>query len=324
MKRVPLIMIVACLALNAAAHATLPQQITDEQKRRTTAVWDDLMRDIQPYRESLASWSVEYDGNKWYAQNRVMPSTPDEYRKVLADLAAIEKIITSEKYAGLIGFFGPDDDIIHRPQHWLEICQARVEITQRVLKRELSKILMPHTLPLRSMARSVRDFDGWGLSETGLAIVMGRRDAERKKVFGKVSDLFQAVNLSSETVRAEDWEKACDELVAAAREMAPRVKPAATYRITSIESPLRQRWASGPWKDRKILKINTESDQWKITRNAVGTPLYRTVGVVVQFEMAGFSYLIEYSTQIRENYAGGKYTYVTSNIAPDYRIVTKK
>ena len=76
--------------------------------------------------------------------------------------------------------------------------------------------------------------------------------------------------------------------------------------------------------NRKILRVNTESDTWKITRNSIGTPLYRTISVVVRFELPGFSELVEYSTQLKENYLGsGKYAYVTSNISPDYRIVKR-
>lgn len=301
------------------------QEISEAEKQRTQQLWQSLMDDIQPYRESLASWAVEYDQEKWYTQNRIMPDTPDGYIKVMNDLAAIEKLITGDKYRGIKGYFGPSDDIIYRPQNWLEICQARMSISQKVVKRELSRILMPQILPIQSMAKRVKDFDGWGLSEEGLAVVMGKRDPIRKKTFEKTKGLFSAVGLTMESTTVPELEKACDNLVAAAREMAPKVKPSATASIPSINEALKKRWASGPWKDRKILKINTELASWNITRNAVGTPLYRTCSVVVQFELPGFAYWIEYNTQVKEDYkGGGKYAFVTSNIAPDYRIVTKK
>ncbi len=314
----------ALLAMTMLAAACPAQEITDAEKQRTTAVWQDLMNDIQPYRESLASWSVEFDSEKWYAQNRVMPDSPEDYKKIMDDLAAIEKLITSEKYKGLKGFFGPSDDIIHRPQNWLEICKARVEITQRVVKRELARILRPQIMPIQSMTKSVRDFDGWGLNDLGLDIVMGKRDAARKVVFGKVKALMDTVGLTAET-RVDEFEKACDELVAASEAMAKVAKPAATYSMPPVAEALKKRWAAGSWANRKIVKINTESDKWKVTTNAVGTPLYRTVAVVVQFRLDGYANLIEFSTQVREVYkGGGKYEFAPSNISPQYRIIAPK
>lgn len=306
----------------ACCGAALAQPLTDAEKKRSDELWDKLMTAIQPHRSSLESWSVEFDDKKWYAQNRVMPTTQAEYITLMNDLAQIEKIITSDTFAGIKGYWGRDDDIIQRPQNWLEICQARVEISQRVLKRELSRILMPQILPIKGMVESVRDFDGWGLSEEGLAVVMGNRGPIRKKTYEKVAGLMKAVQLPMEGTTVDELEKACDELVAAAQLAATKAKPSATATISSIVAPLKQRWASGAWKDRKITKVNTESASWKITKNALGTPLYRTCSVVVQFKLAGFAYLIEYSTQIKEEYKGsGKYQYVNSNFSPDYRIV---
>lgn len=301
------------------------QDITEAEKQRTQQLWQSLMNDIQPYRESLASWSVEFDSNKWYAQNRIMPDAPEDYKKILSDLAAVEKLITSEKYLGIKGYFGPDDDIIHRPQHWLEICQARVEITQRVVKRELPRILRPQILPIQTMATQVRDYYGWGLSEEGLAVVMGNREPIRKKTFAKASALFDAVGMKMEGTLVPELEKACDDLVKAAKEWAPKAKRENTASIPSINAPLKARWASGPWKNRTILAINTASASWNITRNAAGTPLYRTCNVSVLFEIPGFEYWIEYNGQVKENYqGGGKYAFVTSNVSPEYRILTKR
>lgn len=308
--------------LTCAIAISNAQALTEAEKKRTTDLWPSLMDAIQPYRNSLESWSVEFDEKKWYSQNRVMPSTAAEFTTLMNDLVEIEKIITSEKFSGLKGFWGREDDIIQRPQNWQEICQARVQISQKVLKRELPRILKPQILTIQLMTQSLRDFDGWGLSEEGLSVVMGKRDPIRKKTFEKVSSLFTAVQLPMEGTTVDEVEKACDELVAVAKELAPKAKPSATASITSIVAPLKQRWASGLWKDRKITKVNTESATWKITKNAVGTPLYRTCSVVVQFKLDGFDYLIEYSTQIKEDYKGsGKYQYVTSNIAPEYRII---
>lgn len=308
--------------LVGGSSAAFSQEITEAEKKRTTDLWPSLMDAIQPYRNSLESWAVEFDEKKWYSQNRVMPTTAAEFTALMNDLVEIEKIITSEKYSGLKGFWGREDDIIQRPQNWQEICQARVQISQKVLKRELSRILKPQIMTIQSMTQSLRDFDGWGLSEEGLNVVLGKREPIRKKTFEKVSGLFSAVQLPMESTTVDELEKACDELVSVAKEMAPKTKPSATATISSIVAPLKQRWASGAWKDRKITKINTESASWKITKNAVGTPLYRTCSVVVQFKLEGFDHLIEYSTQIKEDYKGsGKYQYVTSNIAPEYRIV---
>jgi hypothetical protein len=303
----------------------MSQQITEAEKQRTQQVWESLMRDVQPYRDSLASWSVEFDSEKWYAQNRVMPDAPEDYKKILDDLAAVEKLITSEKYAGVKGYFGPDDDILHRPQHWLEICKARVEITQRVVKRELSRILRPQILPVQLMAERVRDFSGWGLSEDGLAVVMGNREPIRKRTLEKASALFAAVGMSMEGTQVPELEKACDDLVKAAEEWAPKAKRENSATIASINAPLKARWASGAWRNRKILAINTASASWNVTRNAAGTPLYRTCNVSVLFEIPGYAYWIEYNGQVRENYqGGGAYSFVTSNVAPEYRILTKR
>lgn len=314
----------ALVAMTMLAQAPFAQQISDAEKKRTQDLWPSLMDAIQPHRNSLESWSVEFDSTKWYAQNRVSPSTPAEFKKVMDDLAAIEKIITSDKFKGVLGYWGGRDDIIQWPQNWLEICQARLAITQKVVKRELSRILMPQMMVYESMTESVRDFDGWGLSEQGLDIVMGKRDAPRKAVLAKVKGLMDSVGLPADT-KVESFEKACDDLVAAAQAAAKVAKPAATYTMTPVADALKKRWASGPWANRKIVKVNTESNVWKITKNAVGTPLYRTVAVVVQFRIDGYGYLIEYSTQVKENYmGGGKYAYVTSNISPDYRIIAPK
>ncbi len=304
--------------------AAQERQPTQAEKDRTVKVWDALMTEIAPYRESLASCSVEFDPNRFYAQNRVMPSTAEEFKKFLDDLSAIEKLIQTEKYKGLVGFFGPSDDIIHRPQYWEEVVKDRNAICQRMLTRELPRILMPHTLPLKSMIRSVEENDGWGLSEAGLSIVTGNRAVVRQKVFDKVKGLAAVVGLKLDENAAPEWEKLCDRLTEVSFKKAKTAKPAATYSMPAVAEALKKRWSSGPWASRKITKINTESNTWKITRNAIGTPLYRTVSVVVRFELAGFADAIEYSTQIKEDYVGsGKYAFVTSNFAPDYRLVAR-
>lgn len=314
-----IIPVLLCSIASAMGQAV---PITDEQKERTQAVWRDLMKDIGPYRESLASWAVEYDEKRFYTQNRVMPTTADEFKKLMADLVEIEKLIQTPKYNGVIGYFGREDDIIYRPQFWTEVTSKRVEITQRVLQRELGRILRPQIMTIQGMTESVRDFDGWGLSEAGLQIALGNRKQAQATVMAKSASLATAVGLKIEDLSVDTFEKACDDLVAGVKAAAATAKPSATYTMATVSDALKKRWAAGSWANRKIEWVRTELPTWKVTKNALGAPLYRTVAVVVRFRLPNVSVPIEYSTQVRENYVGGgKYKFATTVMEADYRIV---
>lgn len=311
-------------AIVAMMPAFAVGQLTASEKEKSDALWKPLMTAIGPYRAALESWSVELDSKRWYSQNRIMPTTGPEFKKLIDDLAAVDKIITSEQFAGVKGYWGREDDIIQFPQHWSEITSQRVVITQRVAIREMSRICRPQIMVLQSMTASVRDFDGWGLDESGLQIVLGNRGPARAAATKQAKTIFDAVQLDSANVQVPDFERACDDLVAAAKQAATTAKPAATYSAPAVGDALKKRWASGTWNSRKILSVKTESNVWKVTKNSLGTPLYRTVAVVVQFTLPNNPQKVEYSTQIKENYIGsGKYQYVTSNISPEYRIVSK-
>ncbi|HLO97592.1 MAG TPA: hypothetical protein VK171_03260 [Fimbriimonas sp.] len=315
-------LIIPALLCSIASAMGQEVQITEEQKARTQAVWSNLMDDIGPYRNSLESWAVEYDSTRFYSQNRVMPTTAEEFKKLLNDLVEIEKIIQSPKYNGVIGYFGRSDDIIHRPQFWTEVTSKRVEITQKVLQCELGRILKPQIMTIEGMTQSVRDFDGWGLSESGLQIALGNRKKAQATVLAKSAGLAAAVGLKLEDLSVAEFEKACNDLVAAVKTAAATTKPSATYTMATVGDALKKRWAAGSWANRKIEWVRTELPTWKVTKNALGTPLYRTVAVVVRFRLQDVTQPIEYSTQVRENYiGGGKYKFATTVMEADYRVV---
>ena len=84
---------------------------------------------------------------------------------------------------------------------------------------------------------------------------------------------------------------------------------------------MREAWAKG-WPERKIVRVGFSRADWHVTTNALGTPLYRSYGGMVQYRIAGFDYVIEAGVSRREDYQGnGKYTYRPMPYEPEIRIV---
>ena len=118
-----------------------------------------------------------------------------------------------------------------------------------------------------------------------------------------------------------EWETTADTLVATAKRKAVGVKPADNNTNATFAAQVKSIWTQA-WPERKIVKISFSRPDWYVTTNALGTPLYRHYGGMVQYRIAGFDYIIEQGYQRREDYqGGGKYTYRAAPYEPEIRIV---
>ena len=143
---------------------------------------------------------------------------------------------------------------------------------------------------------------------------MGKiRDGSRGADGGRDSGKCVAANA--------EWNAATDALVATAKRKATTTKPAGPHHNATFEAQVREAWAKG-WPERKIVRVGFSRADWHVTTNALGTPLYRSYGGMVQYRIAGLDYVIEAGVSRREDYQGnGKYTYRPIPYEPEIRIV---
>ncbi len=272
--------------------------------------WSELRDAVQPYRESLISASVLYDSEKWYAQSYMKPTTPDDSKKFLGDLLAIEKLMTGT-YAGVVAPPGfSEKDIMGHPESWLEIAKARNEILAKVRDEANADKAAAEVKFIEGIIQAIKSHDGWGLNENGLKIVMGQREDARQKLCGGQ--------------KFDGWDTACDKLMATAKELAPKVRSYANYSDSSISERIKSGWQKN-YPERKIIKIATAKSDWTIVKNSLGVPKYRSKGVAVQYKVSGFDYIIEQTISILEDYVGnGSYKYRPTAQVSDYRILAPK
>jgi hypothetical protein len=284
------------------------------------AKWPQLMADIQPYRENLESFAREHNP-KWYVQNQVLPSSPELIKKAVADLAAVEALMTN-KYAGMTAVqAGFDENILQHPEAWLEIAKNRNELAQGFAIKAAKDKLRFQLLALNQITKSVEDYDGFGLKPLGLDLVMGKREAIVTKMLTSFKPLFECVGLSVSSDLLAEWNVAADTLVMTAKRKALMAKPAGSSTNAAFAAQVKSLWSS-TWPERKIVKISFSRPDWHITTNALGVPLYRHYGGMVQYRVAGFEYIVEQGFQRREDYlGGGKYTYRAAPYEPEIRIV---
>jgi hypothetical protein len=295
-------------------------EVREKAKAENIAKWPRLMDDIQPYRENLESFAHEHNA-KWYVQSQVLPNSPELIKKAIEDLAAVEALMTG-KYAGMTAVqSGFDTSVMQHPEAWLEIAKNRQAIAQGFAARAAKDKLRFQLLALNQIIKSVEDNDGFGLTQLGLDLVMGKREALRTKVLTPIKPLFEGVGLPVPTDLLTEWEATAETLVATAKRKATGTKPAGNYTNATFAAQVKEIWTKA-WPERKIVKISFSRPDWFVTTNALGTPLYRHYGGMVQYRVAGFDYIIEQGFQRREDYqGGGKYTYRAAPYEPEIRIV---
>lgn len=292
----------------------------EKAKAENLAKWPQLMQEVQPYRENLESFAHEHNV-KWYVQSQVLPNSPELIKKAVADLAAVEALMVG-KYAGMTAVqAGFENNVMQHPEAWLEIAKNRQTLAQGFAALAAKEKLRFELLALNQIVKSVEDNDGFGLKQLGLDLVMGKRDAVKAKILTPIKPLFETVGLLVPTDLLTEWETTADTLVAMAKRKAVGVKPAGNYTNATFAAQVKSIWTQA-WPERKIVKISFSRPDWYVTTNALGTPLYRHYGGMVQYRIAGFDYIIEQGYQRREDYqGGGKYTYRTAPYEPEIRIV---
>ena len=271
--------------------------------------WSELRDKVWPMRESLVSASVLYDSTKWYAISYMVPSTPEDVKKFLDDLATIEKLMSGD-YANVEAPQGYGKDIMEFPGSWLEIAKARQDIIAKIKGNISADKAVSEVKFINDITAAIASHDGWGLNENGLKIVMGKREEARQKLCG--GEKF------------DGWDEACDKLVAKAKELAPKVRSYANYADSGITELIKNGWAKN-YKDRKIIKVATAKSDWTVVKDSLGRPKYRSKGVAVQYRVAGFDYTIEQTISILQDYVGnGSYKYRPTSQLSDYRILSSK
>lgn len=272
--------------------------------------WAELRDAVHPYRESLLSASVLYNKDKWYAQSYLIPTTSEEVTKFLADLSAVEKLMTGDFAGTMPASAYRDNDIMEHPESWLEIARARNDIIKKIKGEAASDKAAFEVKFLNDIAEKVLANDGWGLTENGLKILLGKREEVRKKLCGGEN--------------YEGWDAACDRIIQAAKSMAPKARSYANHSDSSINTLIRNGWAKN-YKDRNIIKVATAKSDWTVVKDSLGRPKYRSKGVAVQYKVAGFSYVIEQTVSILQDHVGGgQYKYRPTAQVPDYRILSPK
>lgn len=265
-----------------------------------------LVEKIAPYRESLRSASVLYDKDRWYAQSYMEPSTPEDVKKFLADLAAIESIMSS----GYGDVEAPrpylENDIMQHPSEWLTLAKARNEIIAKIKGAADADKATAEVKFLKEIIAKIKANDGWGLTENGLKIVLGKREEARQKLCGGN--------------KYPGWDDACDELTTTARSLAPKNRSYAKYQNSTAADVIKKGWAKN-YPDRKIVSILAAKSDWTIVHDSLGRPKYRSVGMAVRYKLAGFDLVVEQSISILQDYVGGTYKYRPTAQSSDYRIV---
>lgn len=272
--------------------------------------WAELRDAVQPMRESLISASVLYDSSKWQAQSYMKPTTPDDVKKFLDDMAAVEKLMSGE-YAGVKAPPGfRDTDVMGHPEAWLDIARARNRIIGDVREAADADKAVAEVKFINGITEAIKAHDGWGLNENGLKIVMGKREEVRQKLCGGQ--------------KYSGWDEACDELVATAKRLAPTVRSYANHSDATLTELIKNGWAKN-FKDRKILKVATAKSEWTVVKDSLGRPKYRSKGVAVQYRVSGFDYIVEQTVSILQDYVGnGSYKYRPTAQVPDYRILAAR
>lgn len=306
--------VIAILAITTIATA---------QTETKNELWSQLLSEVRPYQENLKTFAVEYDESRWYAQSRTVPDRPELMKKALEEMAAIEKLMTG-KYASVVppkSYL--DREIMEHPECWLEIAKARGKIAAKIVRRTLGTKADSEVKFIKDIAAAISTHEGWGLTETGLKIVMGKRAEVRSQITGGMDKIIEAAGSSGEGELLPGWDAECDKLVAEAKRLAPIIRGYTNHTNESISSRIKAGWAKN-YKDRTILKIGTAKSGWTVVKNSLGVPLYRSMGVGVQYKVPGFTYVIEQTISIREDYSGGKYIYRPTSQLSDYRILAAK
>lgn len=276
------------------------------QNDQKYAKWTYLRDQVQPRRESLMSASVLYDNTKWWAQSYMVPSRPEDVKKFLDDLAAIEKLMAGETEPIEVPPGANPKDIMYHPEAWLEIAKARNEIIAKLGLKAAEDKATAEVKFIKDITAKIKASDGWGLNENGLNIVLGKREDVRKKLCGGQ--------------KFPGWDEACDELVKTAKSMAATNRSYANHSNSWAEQQIRAGWAKN-YKDRTIIKIAAAKSDWTVVKDAFGQPKYRSVGMSVRYKVAGFDYVIEQTVSMLQDYKGGSYVYRPTAQVPDYRIV---
>lgn len=274
------------------------------------ASYFDLLKAIDAQRSSLISASVLYDSQKWYAQSYMVPTRAEDKKKFKDDLAYIEKLLTT-KFTQVEAppSYSPRD-VLEHPDAWLEIVRARDTILAKIGGAQAADKATAEVKFIKGITAAIQTHDGWGLTENGLKIVIGKREEVRTKLCG--GEKFPG------------WDEACDELVKVAKELAPKVRSYANYSNSWITDLIKSGWSKN-YKDRTILKIATAKSDWTVVKGSTGIPKYRSMGVAVRYKVPGFDYVIEQTISILQDYVGGgQYKYRPTSQMSDYRIVTGK
>jgi len=272
------------------------------------AKWSALLDEMTIRRSSLISASVLYDGTKWTAREYMVPTVKEDVKKFLDDLAEVERLM-SGPYAGVEAPPAYSDrDVMEHPEVWLTLAKARNEILAKVKGKTDGDRAVAEVKFIKGITEAITTHDGWGLTENGLNIVLGKREEARQKLCGGQ--------------KFDGWDQACDELVARARKMAPSVRSYANHSMSFVTDLIKNGWSKN-YKDRKILKIATAKSDWTVVKDSLGRPKYRSVGVAVRYTVSGFDLVIEQTVSILQDYVGGTYKYRPTAQVPDYRIVAK-
>lgn len=299
MKRLLLLILAATSMLHIATGQT------DE-----FAKWRELRDKVWPIRGSLESAAVLYDSEKWYAQSYALPDTDEAAAKFLADLATIENLIMGS-YAGVKAptSYNPRN-ILEHPEEWATICKAREQLVAKVRGAKAAEMAADSVKFIKDMTATVKSNHGWGLGTNGLLIVIGKREDARKALCGGQ--------------KIDGWDAACDELLAVAKSVAATARPYANYSNEFCSDLIKNGWAKN-YPTRKIVRIATAKSDWTVVKDSLGRPKYRSMGVAVQYRIAGFDYVIEQTVSILQDYVGnGEYKYRATAQVPDNRILKGK
>lgn len=297
-KKVLAVALVVCAAALATAQETQGEK------------WAKLRDAMWPMKDSLVTAAYYYDSEKWPSSSYFVPSTAEEKTKFLKDLELLEKMMTVD-FKEIVGPPYPiPSQILQHPEHWLEIARARNQILVKIGGEASAEKAVAEVKFLQGIAAKVRSSDGWGLTETGLKIFLGKREEVRKQFCNGE--------------KYPGWDEACDAIIAAAKEVAPKARSYANYSDAGIEKLIRTGWSKN-YKDRTIIKVACAKNEWTVVKDAQGRPKYRSKGVAVRYKVPGCSYVIEQTISILEDYVGnGAYKYRPTSQLSDYRILLAK
>lgn len=292
------------LCLLICAPAIAGAQETASEK------WMRLQDAVIQMKDSLVTAAHYHDGQKWQTNSYYVPSTTEGKAKFLRDLEVIEGLMSGE-FADVKNLpHAVPGQILQHPESWLELAKARNEILKKIVGEESGEKAVAEVKFLQNIASKVRSSNGWGLTETGLKIFLGKREEVRLKLCGGQ--------------KYPGWDEACDSIIAAAKEMSTKARSYANYSDPNIDKLIRTGWAKN-YKDRTILKVACAKKDWTVVKDSLGRPKYRSKGVAVQYKVPGCAYVIEQTISILEDYVGnGAYKYRPTSQLSDYRILSAK